>query len=114
MNENSLSAYTNSSASSESFNDDEDKSSNGYPTINVILFITVIQIAQILLDWINTIKQPNCLLVSSLYQLKDGIVIGEYKSIGEACRIAKVGDDTIKRHIEDCKPDIHGYTWERI
>ena len=47
-------------------------------------------------------------------QLKDGIVIGEYKSIGEACRIAKVGDDTIKRHIEDCKPDIHGYTWERI
>ena len=38
MNDNSLSAYSNSSVSSESFNEDEEKSSSGYPTINVIFF----------------------------------------------------------------------------
>ena len=47
-------------------------------------------------------------------QLKDKVVIGEYKSIGEAHRITKISVSTIKRHIDRCTPDIYGYTWERI
>lgn len=42
MTDNSLSAYEHSSVSSESFNDDNDKSNSGYPTINVFSFLNLI------------------------------------------------------------------------
>lgn len=41
---------------------------NGFPTINK---------KQIILDWINTINEPQCLLVSGLNDLKDGKVFLE-------------------------------------
>lgn len=47
-------------------------------------------------------------------QLKDGIVIGEYKSIGDAGRITGISRKTIQGNIDTGKPDSRGYTWERI
>lgn len=47
-------------------------------------------------------------------QLKDGVVIGEYKSIGDAGRITGISRKTIQGNIDTGKPDSRGYTWERI